>query len=192
MDLPTLGYYRTHSNAIPPKMSTAGAACYDLSAQLVVEDKNGRVTDYREVTIFTPENETYVETATCKVHPTESGRFTPFKVVIPPRHRAIIPTGIIFDIPDGYSVRIHPRSGLSIKKGFIVANCEGVIDEDYFHEIKSLMVNTSDVPIIVEHGDRIVQAEIVKTVQHYIVETHVEPCQKTDRVGGLGSTGVKV
>ncbi len=87
---------------------------------------------------------------------------------------------------------MHPRSGLSIKKGFIVANCEGVIDEDYFHEIKSLMVNTSDVPIVVEHGDRIVQAEIVKTVQHYIVETDVEPCQKTDRVGGLGSTGVKL
>ncbi len=192
MDLPTLGYYRTHSNAIPPKMSTAGAACYDLSAQLVVEDNSGRVTDYREVTIFTPENETYTETATCRVHPTENGRFTPFRVTIPPRHRAIIPTGIIFDIPDGYSVRLHPRSGLSIKKGFIVANCEGVIDEDYFHEIKSLMVNTSEIPIVVEHGDRIVQAEIVKTVQHYIVETHVEPCQKTDRVGGLGSTGVKV
>ena len=54
------------------------------------------------------------------------------------------------------------------------------------------MVNTSDVPIVVEHGDRIVQAEIVKTVQHYIVETDVEPSQKTDRVGGLGSTGVKL
>ena len=192
MDLPTLGYYRTHDNVISPKMSTAGAACYDLSAHLIVENDKKQLTDYREVTIFTPENEMYTETAVCKVHPTEAGRFTPFRVVIPPRHRAIVPTGIIFDIPEGHSVRLHPRSGLSIKKGFIVANCEGVIDEDYFHEIKSLMVNNSDVPIIVEHGDRIVQAEIVKTVKHYIVETDVEPCQKTDRVGGLGSTGVKL
>ena len=192
MDVPTLGYYRTHDNVISPKMSTAGSACYDLSAHLVVEDANGRVKDYRDVTIFSPENEISTVTATCKIHPIEPGRFTPFRVVIPPRHRAIIPTGIIFDIPEGHSVRLHPRSGLSIKKAFIVANCEGVIDEDYFHEIKSLMVNNSDVEIVVEHGDRIVQAEIAKTVQHYLVETDVEPSQKTDRVGGLGSTGVKI
>ena len=189
MDLPTLGYYRTHDNVIPPKMSTAGAACYDLSAHLVEKEKGALP---REVILFDTNNESYSITAAMSVHPDNNLEFTAPRITIPPRHRAIIPTGIIFDIPEGYSVRLHPRSGLSIKKGFIVANCEGVIDEDYFHEIKSLMVNNSDTEIIVEHGDRIVQAEIVKTVQHYIVETDVEPCQKTDRVGGLGSTGVKL
>ena len=69
MDLPTLGYYRTHNNVIPPKMSTAGAACYDLSAQLVTEDDDGRVTGYRDVMIFTPENETYVEPQPAKFTP---------------------------------------------------------------------------------------------------------------------------
>ncbi len=168
-------------------MSTAGAACYDLSAHLV--ERDGGVNP-REVIIFDPNNESYSITAGMRIDPDDNTKFTKPRIVIPPRHRAIIPTGIIFDIPEGYSVRLHPRSGLSIKKGFIVANCEGVIDEDYFHEIKSLMVNNSDVEIMVEHGDRIVQAEIVETVLHHIVETDVEPCQKTDRVGGLGSTGV--
>jgi len=187
MDLPVLRYYRTHDNVIPPQMSTAGAACYDLSAHLC-ENENGATP--RDVTIYGTDNSSRVISPGMKMHPTETGRFTPPQITIPPRCRAIIPTGVIFDIPDGYSVRLHPRSGLSIKKGFIVANCEGVIDSDYFHEIKSLMVNNSDVDMVVSHGDRIVQAEIVKTVSHVIEETEFEPTQKTDRVGGLGSTGI--
>ena len=182
---PILRYYRTHDNAISPKMSTSGSACYDLSAHLC-EREDGALP--REVIIYDTNNESYSITPGAKA--LDSGKFTPPQVTIPPRCRAIIPTGIIFDIPEGHSVRLHPRSGLSIKKGFIVANCEGVIDEDYFHEIKSLMVNNSDVDIIVSHGDRIVQAEIVKTVHHLLLETEIEPAQKTDRVGGLGSTGI--
>ena len=185
MDLPVLHYYRTHDNVIPPQMSTTGAACYDLSAHLCEQD-SGAIP--REVVIFRPDNTTYSTYAGSKSK--SGGNFTKPRVVIPARHRAIIPTGVIFDIPEGYSVRLHPRSGLSIKKAFIVANCEGVIDEDYFHEIKSLMTNNSDADMVVEHGDRIVQAEIVKTIQHILSETSIEPTQKTDRVGGLGSTGV--
>ena len=66
-----------------------------------------------------------------------------------------------------------------------------MIDSDYFHEIKALMVNNSDEDIVVEHGDRICQAEIVKCIEHTIEETFDEPQQRTNRVGGLGSTGVK-
>lgn len=182
---PILRYYQTHDNVIPPKKSTSGSACYDLSAHLCEREDGARP---REVVIYDTNNESYSITPGMKA--TGGSKFTTPQVTIPPRCRAIIPTGIIFDIPEGHSVRLHPRSGLSIKKGFIVANCEGVIDEDYFHEIKSLMVNNSDVDIIVSHGDRIVQAEIVKTVKHFLLKTETEPSQKTDRVGGLGSTGV--
>jgi len=182
---PILRYYQTHDNVIPPKKSTSGSACYDLSAHLCEREDGARP---REVVIYDTNNESYSITPGMKA--LGGGKFTPSQVIIPPRCRAIIPTGIIFDIPEGHSVRLHPRSGLSIKKGFIVANCEGVIDEDYFHEIKSLMVNNSDVDIIVSHGDRIVQAEIVKTVKHFLLKTETEPSQKTDRVGGLGSTGI--
>lgn len=186
--LPTLRYFRTHSNVQHPVLSTQEAACYDLCAHLhgpmASEDKFPEI---RAVTLYTPLNEMHtapVETVFVNDEPQSS-------ILIPARHRAIIPTGVIFDIPKGYSVRLHPRSGLSIKQGFIVANCEGVIDSDYFHEIKALMVNNSDAAITVHHGDRICQAELVRVEPHTIEETNIRPEQRTDRVGGLGSTGLQ-
>jgi len=193
---PSLKYYRTHDNVIPPESGTEEAACYDLHSHLYyvenMDDTSPKsmCTVPREVTLFTPKNEMIVVKPECSFggyHGSENV----YTVTIPAHHRAIVPTGIIFDIPKGYSVRLHPRSGLSIKKAFIVANCEGVIDSDYFHEIKALMVNNSDEDIVVEHGDRICQAEIVEVVEHTLEETMREPKQRTDRVGGLGSTGVK-
>lgn len=188
MTVPNLGYYRTHSNVLAPAMSTGEAACYDLHAHLhgpVIDET--KTPESREVELYTPENQRMfaaIDTVYFNDHPQS-------KVIIPPRHRAIIPTGIIFDIPSGYSVRLHPRSGLSIKQGFIVANCTGVIDSDYFHEIKALMVNNSDVPITVNHRDRICQAELVEVIAHTFSETQNKPEQRTDRVGGLGSTGIE-
>jgi dUTP pyrophosphatase len=195
MDIPTLKYYRTHDNVIPPEAGTEEAACYDLHSHLFfVEEVNtspkSNTDIVRDVTLFSPNNET-ISIKPKTQYSGYHGIDKSYSVTIPAHHRAIVPTGIVFDIPKGYSVRLHPRSGLSIKKGFIVANCEGVIDSDYFHEIKALMVNNSDEDIVIEHGDRICQAEIVKCVEHVIEETFDEPQQRTDRVGGLGSTGVK-
>ncbi len=189
MDKPTLKYYRTHNNVLPPEAGTEEAACYDLHSHLYFMEEDA-VLVTREVTLFTSKNETIVVKPE-KNHSGYHGLETTYSVTIPAHHRAIVPTGIVFDIPKGYSVRLHPRSGLSIKKGFIVANCEGVIDSDYFHEIKALMVNNSDEDIVIEHGDRICQAEIAKCVEHTLEETLEEPKQRTNRVGGLGSTGVK-
>lgn len=183
IDIPTLEYYRTHENVVHPRLSTQGAACYDLCSHLVTQEDGVNAPEKRLVTLFTPTNREVEILPQCS----GDGKWS---VMIPPHFRAIIPTGVIFKIPRGHSVRLHSRSGLSIKKGFIVANCEGVIDEDYFHEIKSLMVNNSDVPIEVFHKDRIVQAEIVQTLDHVIQETDIKPSQTTDRTGGLGSTGV--
>jgi len=186
--LPTLRYFRTHSNVQHPVLSTQEAACYDLCAHLHGPvSSEDRFPEIRSVTLYTPHNEmitAVVETVFVNDEPQSS-------VLIPPRHRAVIPTGVVFDIPKGFSVRLHPRSGLSIKKGFIVANCEGVIDSDYFHEIKALMVNNSDMPITINHGDRICQAELVRVEPHTFEETNVRPEQRTDRVGGLGSTGIQ-
>ena len=196
MSIPTLKYYRTHDNVIPPEAGTEEAACYDLHSHLYHVEKfddtspKSVCTAPREVTLFTPKNEMIIVKPECTFKGYQGSEME-YTVTIPAHHRAIVPTGIIFDIPKGYSVRLHPRSGLSIKKAFIVANCEGVIDSDYFHEIKALMVNNSDEDIVVEHGDRICQAEIVEVVEHTLEETTDAPQQRTDRVGGLGSTGVK-
>jgi dUTP pyrophosphatase len=109
-----------------------------------------------------------------------------------PGDRLMVPTGLIFDIPEGYSVRVHARSGLSLKQGLVLANSEGVIDSDYIEELFILVHNISDNGISIAHGDRIAQGELVVREAYTIGEISCHPGQKTDRVGGMGSTGVTV
>lgn len=111
--------------------------------------------------------------------------------IVPAHHSVAIPTGIILDIPAGYSVRVHPRSGLAYKKGITLLNAEGIIDSDYTDELKIILYNTSNVEFLVHHGDRIAQGEMIKSLDYYIVTTEIAPTQKTNRVGGFGSTGVQ-
>lgn len=111
--------------------------------------------------------------------------------VIPAKLSMAIPTGLILDIPVGYSVRVHPRSGLAYKKGVTLLNAEGIIDSDYTDELKIILHNTSNLDFIIDHGDRIAQAELVKSLDYTLEECYTAPTQKTDRVGGFGSTGVR-
>jgi dUTP pyrophosphatase len=87
------------------------------------------------------------------------------------------------------SIRLHPRSGVALKYGLILANCEGVIDEDYVNETQLIVLNTSDEIMKVYHGDRIAQGELVRYEQFDIEEIWQQPTQKSNRVGGFGSTG---
>ena len=111
--------------------------------------------------------------------------------VVLARHGTAISTGLILDIPKGYSVRIHARSGLAYKSGITLLNCEGIIDSDYTDELKILLYNTSNVNFNIHHGDRIAQGELVKSLDYIIEECYTAPTQKTDRVGGFGSTGIR-
>jgi len=111
--------------------------------------------------------------------------------VVPAKHSIAIPTGLILDIPEGYSVRVHPRSGLAYKKGITLLNAEGIIDSDYTDELKIILHNTSNIDFIIYHGDRIAQGELVKSLDYTLEECYTTPTQKTDRVGGFGSTGIR-
>jgi len=104
--------------------------------------------------------------------------------------RVALPTGLIFDIPKGYSIRLHPRSGLALKSGIGFTNGEGIIDSDYVHEIKAIVTNFGSYSHTFKHGDRICQGELVKSLDYSIEERYTVPEIKTDRVGGFGSTGV--
>lgn len=111
-------------------------------------------------------------------------------VVVNPGERMMISTGVVFDIPVGYSVRVHARSGLALKAGLVMANAEGVIDSDYIEETKILVLNISNIPIRINHGDRIAQAEMVPVLSYDLVSTTEDINQKTSRAGGFGSTGI--
>lgn len=102
---------------------------------------------------------------------------------------AMVPTGLMFEIPDGYEIQIRPRSGMSYKTKLRVSNAPGTIDSDYKGEVKILIDNIGDEPYTINKGDRIAQGVINKVEQFIIQETN-ESLQQTDRGNkGFGSTG---
>jgi dUTP pyrophosphatase len=80
--------------------------------------------------------------------------------VFPPGYRLLVPTCMIFDLPEGHDMRVHPRSGVSFKQGLTLINCEGVIDEDYTQQLFIPMINLSTRSVIVKQGTRLAQSEI--------------------------------
>jgi dUTP pyrophosphatase len=166
-----LNIYKTNPNVVLPKFGTKQAACFDISFQA-----EGKAT-YSGYNSFNAPFTRALSSGSIRIMPGD---------------RILVPTGLIFDIPEGYSVRIHPRSGLSYKQGLILANLEAVIDSDYIQETFILLTNRSEVDQTINNGDRIAQAELVKKEEYVLWEIMEAPTQKTDRIGGLGSTGVAV
>lgn len=104
--------------------------------------------------------------------------------------RAIVPTGLFLELPEGYEAQIRPRSGLAAKKGITLLNSPGTIDADYRGEIGVILVNLSKEPFTIENGERIAQMVIAKYEQ--IQWQTVEILSETERgAGGFGSTGTK-
>ena len=93
-------------------------------------------------------------------------------IVLNPQQRALIPTGLIMAIPQGYEGQIRPRSGLAIKHGITVLNSPGTIDSDYRDEVKVILINLGELPFEVTRGMRIAQLVIAK---YQTVEFSTEP-----------------
>ena len=108
------------------------------------------------------------------------------KILIPPRERLLVTTGIRIEIPEGYVGLIWPRSGLAVKKGI---DCgAGVIDSHYRGEVKVLLFNHSDNEFQIEEGDRIAQLLIQKVERVQFLPA--DQLSETSRSQmGFGSTG---
>ena len=110
-------------------------------------------------------------------------------VVLHPLERALIPTGLFMEIPEGFEAQVRPRSGLAIKHGITVLNTPGTIDADYRGEIMVIMINLSAEPFTINHGDRIAQMVIAAHQQAEWSET--DNLEETERgAGGFGHTGI--
>jgi len=107
-----------------------------------------------------------------------------------PLERAMIPTGLFIELPEGFEAQVRPRSGLAAKHGVTVLNSPGTIDADYRGEIKVILVNLSNVSFVVNDGERIAQMVVAK---HETVEwSSADLLATTERgAGGFGHTGVK-
>lgn len=110
-------------------------------------------------------------------------------VEIMPGEIAIIPTGIHVALPPGTELQIRSRSGLSTK-GLVVANSPGTIDCDYRGEIKAIMINHSNTPIMIFDGDRIVQAVLAPYIRAEFELDTVGVDETSRGESGFGSTGV--
>lgn len=110
------------------------------------------------------------------------------EVVLKPGQRALIPTGLIFELPEGYEAQIRPRSGLAFKYGITCLNTPGTIDSDYRGEIKVLLINLGQEPFHITHGMRIAQTVISPAPQIAIVET-TNVSDTIRGTKGFGSTG---
>lgn len=106
-----------------------------------------------------------------------------------PGQRALIPTGIYLEIPEGYEVQIRARSGLAIKRGIGLVNGIGTIDSDYRGEVKIALINWGDEPFVISNGERV--AQMVAARYEKVEFTVADELSETERgSGGFGHTGV--
>ena len=109
-------------------------------------------------------------------------------IVLKPFQRALIPTGLFIQLPQGYECQIRPRSGLALKHGLSIVNSPGTVDADYRGEIGVILINLGENDFTVNDGERICQMVITRY-------SHVtwEPVKELDRTkredGGFGHTG---
>ena len=165
----TLGIFKLHAEAVIPEFKTEESACFDLSAVLLTDDQVKIVTHGQSVT---------------------TRRVTDKGIAIHQGDRLLVPTGLAFDIPQGYCLEIYPRSGISFSRGISLNNCTAIIDSDYVEEVFVSVSNNGGSQYI-QHGERIAQAKLVKLVSTEVKVLTEKPQQKTSRKGGFGSTGSK-
>ncbi|MBK9765101.1 MAG: dUTP diphosphatase [Flavobacteriales bacterium] len=111
-------------------------------------------------------------------------------IILEPGQRALIPTGLFIELPEGTEAQIRPRSGLSFKYGITVLNSPGTIDADYRGEVGVLLINLGAADFEVKDGERVAQMVIANYVRVGLEE--VPDLRASERgAGGFGHTGVR-
>jgi dUTP pyrophosphatase len=110
-------------------------------------------------------------------------------IKINPLERALIPTGLFLEIPNGYEAQIRGRSGLALNHGITLANGVGTIDSDYRGEVKIIIINLGNESFVVNNGDRIAQMVFTKYERADFIEV-VEINETARGENGFGHTGI--
>jgi dUTP pyrophosphatase len=110
-------------------------------------------------------------------------------VTLKPGERAMIPTGLSFEIPLGFEIQSRPRSGFAAKQGLTVLNTPGTIDADYRGEVKIIVINLGQENILISDQERVAQLVVAPVIQaHFEVVTELSETARG--AGGFGSTGL--
>ena len=143
-----------------------------------------------EVKVINKSNNPLPEYSTTQSAGMDLRAFITEPIILGALDRALIPTGLYIEMPEGYEAQVRPRSGLAIKHGVTVINSPGTIDADYRGEICVELVNLSNKPYTIESGERIAQLVFNKYEQAEFIE--VKELSETERgKGGFGHTGLK-
>lgn len=110
-------------------------------------------------------------------------------VALLPGQRILIPTGLKFQIPEGFEVQVRPRSGLAYNHGVTVLNSPGTIDSDYRGELKILLINLGSEVFVIEPNMRIAQIIVAPVIRaKFSFTTELVSSERGN--GGFGHTGV--
>jgi len=114
------------------------------------------------------------------------------EVIIPSFGRALVPTGLSFDIKDGYEIQVRSKSGLAINQGLMILNSPGTVDNGYTGEVKGIIFNTNNHPVTITKGMKIGQAVLCPVVNgkwvNLVQKNKINEKDRGDN--GFGSTGI--
>lgn len=146
-----LRYYKGSADVTSPSYATEDSSCFDIYTHLIPKTK---------LICFTPANK--------EIAVSVSEYAT---VTIKPLDRILIPTGLIFEIDRGFSLRLHIRSAVALKMGLVLANSEAIFDSDSVHETFIMLMNNSNNAVKINNNERLVQGEIVPVYKQDLVDT---------------------
>ena len=114
------------------------------------------------------------------------------EIVVNPLGRALVPTGLAFDIKDGYEIQVRSKSGLAINQGLFVLNSPGTVDSGYLGEVKVIIFNTNSDQVTIKKGMKIAQAVLCPVINGKYVDLELKKDlgQKDRGDNGFGSTGI--
>ena len=114
------------------------------------------------------------------------------EIVIPPFGRTLVPTGLSFDIKDGYEIQVRSKSGLAINQGLMVLNSPGTVDSGYLGEVKVILFNVNNHEVKINKGMKVAQAVLCPVVNgKWVSLEEVNKINEKDRGDkGFGSTGI--
>ena len=114
------------------------------------------------------------------------------EITIPAFGRTLVPTGLSFDIKDGYEIQVRSKSGLAINQGLMVLNSPGTVDSGYLGEVKVILFNVNNHEVKINKGMKVAQAVLCPVVNgKWVSLEEVNKINEKDRGDkGFGSTGI--
>jgi len=114
------------------------------------------------------------------------------EIVIGPLGRALVPTGLKFDLPTNVELQVRSKSGLALKEGLMVLNSPGTVDNGYTGEVQVIIFNTNNHEYTIKKGMKVAQGVFSNVLNGNIIEfIKTDKIEDKDRnANGFGSTGI--